>query len=71
MLEFWHLVEGSVVSLSEFTTQNLVMLTRPVSIGIKEYLGLLAELGCIRNVLAAGDEEDEDKKDEGIEESTG
>ena len=49
--------------------QNLVLLTRPVSIGIKEHHGLLGKLGCISNVAAAGDE-DEDKKDEDMEENT-
>ena len=63
-------MEGQVVSLSHFATQNLVLLTRPDSIGIKEELGLLAELRCIGNITAAGDEKNDGKKDEEMEEST-
>lgn len=49
----------------------MVLLTRPISIGINEDSRLFGEVGCIGNVVAAGDEEDEDNKDGEMEEHTG
>ena len=62
---------NQVVYQQEFTTQNLVLLTTPISIGINEDSRLFGEVGYIGNVVAPGDEEDEDNKDGEMEEHTG
>ena len=45
--ELPHLVEAKVVALSGPTENNLILLTRPVSEGLREYLMTLVELGCL------------------------
>lgn len=47
IVELPHLVEAKVVALSGPTAENLVMLTRPISAGLREYLNLLVQVGCL------------------------
>ena len=68
--ELPHLVEAKVVALSGPTADNLAMLTRPVSAGLREYLNLLVQVGCLDpdvSPLFGEDEDEQDDKLDGVE----
>ena len=68
--ELPHLVEAKVVALSGPTADNLAMLTRPVSAGLREYLNLLVQVGCLDpdvSPLFGEDEDEQDDKVDGVE----
>lgn len=62
--ELPHLVEAKVVALSGPTAENLVMLTRPVSGGLREYLNLLVQVGCLDPDVSPLDPDGIEKEDE-------
>lgn len=67
--ELPHLVEAKVVALSAPTADNLAMLTRPVSAGLREWLNLLVQVGCLDpDVSPLPDQDAEEKEDEDGEE---
>ena len=65
--ELPHLVEAKVVALSGPTADNLAMLTRPVSAGLREYLNLLVQVGCLDPDVSPLSYEDEDEKDDKVD----
>lgn len=65
--ELPHLVEAKVVVLSGPTADNLAMLTRPVSAGLREYLNLLVQVGCLDPDVSPLPDGDEDEKDDKVD----
>ncbi len=68
--ELPHLIEAKVIELSGVTPQTVAVLRRPINMGMREYLGVLGELGCFGASSINGDES-EDELEEKLDEEEG
>lgn len=61
--ELPHLIEAKVVALSGASEENLRVLTRKGWMGLREYLGVLVEVGCLDDSRPPAQGKDGDRED--------